>query len=119
MTDSIWLRTSLLLTEIEDCIKDDLLHTELHDLSIKCVFTLYQLYRHDGQRLSDLAVSIGNMTTTFSWVVNNLVSHGLVERRDNLNDRRSPLIYLTVKGKRLRAVIVNAIGNAEIRYGDG
>ena len=45
MTDSTWLKTSLLLSEIKECIKDDLAHTDARNLPTMAVYVLAELYK--------------------------------------------------------------------------
>ncbi len=119
MQDSIRIKTSLLLYEIDECIKDDLAHTEAHKLPIVAIYVLNELYYKDSQRTSDLAAAVGNMSSSFSWIVNRLEDEGFVARVQNANDRRSPLVCLTAKGSKVKNAIRAAIANAEVRYGGG
>lgn len=119
MTDNVWLRTSLLLSEIKDCIKDDLAATPARGLPIMAIYTLAELYKKDGQQTIELSTAVGNITTSFTWIVNSLEQKGLIKRIPAKEDNRTKFVYLTEKGKQLEAVITNAIGNAEVRYGGG
>jgi len=119
MTESIWIKTSLLLSEIKDCIKDDLAHTAACNLPVMAVYTLGELYKKDGQQTIELSIAAGNITTSFTWIMNRLETEGLIKRVSEKNDNRTKLVYLTSKGKQLQTVIENAIGNAEVRYGGG
>lgn len=119
MPENIRLTTALRLYEIDESIKDDLAHTEAHKLPVVAVYALNELYRKDGQCTSELGTAVGNLSTSFSWIINRLESSGFVVRDENANDRRSPLIHLTAKGKKIQRAIEHALANAEVRYGGG
>ena len=119
MSDNVWLKTSLLLSEIEDCIKEDLSETDAAGLPVMAIYALCELYERDGQRTFDLSMAVGNLTTSFSWIVNKLEKQGFIKRIINENDRRSSRLWLTPKAIETRKMIEQAIGNAEVRYGGG
>lgn len=116
---SIGLATSRLLREIETSIKDDLAHTILRNQAITAIYTLMALYEKDKQRPMDLAKAVNVAVTSFTPVLDQLETAGLIDRCDNPDDRRSILVSLTKDGKALKNAIENAIGNAEVRYGGG
>lgn len=115
----IWLETSLLLNDIEDTIKDDLLHTVLYSHSIVEIYILAALYKQDWQRPMDLAAATYTAVTAMTPILDRLEGAELIERSTHPTDRRSVLISLTHKGKLLKDAVEHAIGNAEVRYGGG
>lgn len=119
MSDNIRLTTALRLYEIDESIKDDLAYTEAHKLPVVAVYALNELYRQDGQCTSELGTAVGNLSTSFSWIITRLESDGFVARIENTNDRRSSRVHLTDKGKRLQRAIEHALANVEVRYGGG
>lgn len=116
---STWLKTSLFLSDIEKCIKEDLAETGARYLSVTAVYILAALYKKDEQRPSDLASTIGVPATSFTPVLDRLEAAGFIQRGINVSDRRSILISLTSEGKKLETIIRKAVSNAEVRYGGG
>lgn len=106
-----------MVKEIETCIKDDLAHTILYVLPINSIYALAELYELDNQRVSSLATAAGSVVTAFTPVLDRLEALGLIERVPNTKDRRSVLVCLTKEGKKYKAAVQNAIGNAEVHYG--
>lgn len=106
-----------MVKEIETCIKDDLAHTPLYTLSMHAVYALMALYEQDERRVSDLADAVGTRPTSFTPIVDRLEGLQLIERYPHQSDRRSVMVRLTKDGKKYKAVVENAIGNAEVRYG--
>lgn len=117
--DDIWLKTSHLLAEVERCISDDLQHTVLHSTPIATIYALAALYKKDGQKVGDIADGLGVARTSFTPTIDRLERLGLVERGASPNDRRAVYVHLTKEGKKLETAVMNAIGNAEVRYGGG
>lgn len=106
-----------MVKEIETCIKDDLAHTPLYSLPMHSIYTLQALYEQDGRMASDLAKAISTPPTSFTPVLDRLEKLGLIERIPHTDDRRAILVVLTKEGKKYKAAVGNAIGNAEVRYG--
>ena len=117
--DDIWLKTSHLLTEVERCISDDLQHTVLHNTPITSIYALVSLYQKDGRKVGDIADSLHVARTSFTPAIDRIEKLGLVVRVASESDRRSVEIFLTKEGKKLETVVMNAISNAEVRYGGG
>jgi DNA-binding MarR family transcriptional regulator len=59
---------------------------------------LYLVQAQPGLRMSDLAASLGVSLPTVSGVVERLVDHGLLDRRDDPADRRHVVLRLTGAG---------------------
>lgn len=117
MIDTVWLKTSNFLSEIETCVKEDLTHTPANTLTITGVYILNALYDTDGQRASDLARAIGVAATSFTPMLDKLQKAGFVKRSNSKSDRRSVVIHLTKAGRDLQDAIEMAVGNVEVRYG--
>ena len=60
------------------------------------------LWEKDGRQQQELADCIFKDKGTVARAINNLQKLGLVDRRDNKEDRRYNLIFLTKKGKKLQ-----------------
>lgn len=115
--ESIGIRTASLLGEIGQSIKDDLAHTVLHDFPLSSIYVLAALYGKDSQRASDLAKALKVPATSFTPVLDRLQNARLVSRSPHDTDRRSVVISLTPAGQKLQRAVLNALGNAEVRYG--
>jgi len=116
--DGIWLKTSRFLREVEQSIKEDVSqYTPLNSLPIASIFTLAVLYEKDDQKASDIAKAISVATTSFTPTLDRLENAGLIKRSAHPIDRRAVTISLTKEGKKLQTIVMNAIGNAEVRYG--
>ncbi len=57
------------------------------------------LWKQDGLSQTVLGSMAGMDRTTVSGIIDRLEKQGLVERRDDPQDRRSYLIYLTAQGR--------------------
>jgi DNA-binding MarR family transcriptional regulator len=60
------------------------------------------LWERDGRQQQELADCIYKDKGTVARAINSLQKLGLVDRRDNKEDRRYNLIFLTTKGKKLQ-----------------
>lgn len=62
---------------------------------------LYYLGRSEGVRPKDLAIALDVERPSAVQLVDRLVAQGLVERRDDPDDRRCKLLYLTPAGREI------------------
>ncbi len=60
---------------------------------------IVHLHRMDGQTQSDLAVLLGVGKVSVGGLIDRLEHSGWVERRNDPQDRRSNLVFLTKKGR--------------------
>jgi DNA-binding MarR family transcriptional regulator len=63
---------------------------------------LSYLWQKDGLQQSELAICTNRNRANVTRIIDILEREGIVERRDDANDRRVFKIYLTVKGESLR-----------------
>jgi DNA-binding MarR family transcriptional regulator len=63
---------------------------------------LSHLWQKDGQQQSELALCTNRNRANVTRIIDILEREGIVERRDDQNDRRVFRIYLTARGKSLR-----------------
>lgn len=63
---------------------------------------LLQLWDEDGCTHSELAEELCNQPATITRMVDRLASAGLVQRKDDAEDRRISRVYLTVEGEALQ-----------------
>lgn len=75
-------------------------------------YYLRALLETDGIPQVELSERVGVDQSTVVTVVDTLVRQKIVERRDDPDDRRKALIFLTAKGKALRRPIRAAIDRA-------
>ncbi len=82
--------------------------TEHNGLSIGQSHVIMELNNIGCCSVKDLCVLMGLDKSTMSRTIDSLVSLGLAERRENINDRRFLDISLTDKGKE-KAVAINCV----------
>lgn len=83
-------------------------------LSMPQVGVLMHLYRRQGCGVSGIGGHLGISSPAASQLVERLVQQGLVERREDPNDRRARELYLTERG---RAMVEESIA-ARLRWID-
>jgi DNA-binding MarR family transcriptional regulator len=69
------------------------------EMSVPQFRTLNFLYRKEGVSLSEVADHIGLTLPTMSMLVDGLVAKGLLDRREDLQDRRRMTLTLTEPGR--------------------
>jgi len=77
-----------------------------HGVSIGQWYFLRALWTEDGLTQRELSHRVGMMEPTTVTALNSMERRGLVERVRNTRDRRKVNIYLTDKGRSLRAVLM-------------
>lgn len=84
------------------------LHTviEPHGVTLGMWYFLRVLWHEDGVTQSDLSRRIGTMEPTTLNAISSMEKGGLVRRVRDKVDRRRQLIYLTPKGRALKAKLV-------------
>ncbi len=84
------------------------------------------LWKHDGKSQQYLADESYRTRPSITRLIDNMEKEGLVERRNDRNDRRSNLVFLTQKGRLLEekviqlvqqtvSVALNGVSDEEIR----
>ncbi|MFW9969420.1 MAG: MarR family winged helix-turn-helix transcriptional regulator [Candidatus Odinarchaeota archaeon] len=73
-----------------------------HNLTPTQHLILRELWEEDGQQFKDLADCCDCTRSTITGVVDTMEEHKLVMREKNPEDRRSTLVKLTEKGKKLK-----------------
>jgi DNA-binding MarR family transcriptional regulator len=68
------------------------------DVTMSQAKTLYLVAAQPGVRMTALAAQLGVSLSTVSGLVDRLVEHGYVERREDPDDRRQQLVRLTSTG---------------------
>jgi DNA-binding MarR family transcriptional regulator len=85
----------------------------LHGVSIGQWFFLYTLWEEDGLTQRELSQRVGMMEPTTVTALNTMEGLGLVERVRNVQDRRKVNIFLTPKGRALKAQIIPAVDDID------
>ena len=80
-------------------IRRDLRQHGAFEISVPQFRTLAFLFKHEGASLSDVAEHIGLGLPAMSVLVDGLVSHGLLKRRTDQDDRRRVTLMLTESGR--------------------
>ncbi len=70
-------------------------------------YVLSNLLGNDGAKFKDLAKSIGIDGSTLTGILDRMERGGFVERRDDPEDRRSLLVFLTEKSKEIGPDMIN------------
>ena len=95
---SVRCNIDVALRRIDNLYKQE---TEALGLSVIEWYVLRALYEQDGQMATQLAKVVGRPATSFTPILDQIESKGLIERRKHTRDRRAVTIQLTTKGKAL------------------
>ena len=106
----IWIELMGFINHVEASFKT--LCDEM-EIGIPELHALRSLYAKDGVLVSALAISIGKAATSFTPVLDKLAGKGFVERRQNPDDRRSVLVFLTPRGEKWREQVVALFDQVE------
>lgn len=77
-----------------------------YDISYEQWSILIHLYRKDGRTQQDLARTAVKDKAAITRLINGLEKKNIVLRIPDRNDRRSKLVYLTNKGKEIKADLI-------------
>ena len=69
-------------------------------------YVLSALLWNDGMKFKDLAGSVGIDGSTLTGILDRMERGGFVERRDDPEDRRSLLIYITEKSREMGPTMI-------------
>ena len=67
---------------------------------------LFLLWERDGRTQKELAEVLGLSPATITIMLRRMAREGLLERRDDPADQRVSRVYLTKRGKKIRAAVV-------------
>lgn len=76
-----------------------------HDLTVEQLHILKQLSASEGQTQSRLCREVGKSPANVTRILDRLEKKGCVNRKNNPNDRRSVLVFLTREGEHLLAEV--------------
>lgn len=81
---------------------EDFLLNEGYDFPVSCIGILADLWSKDGVNQKDLGVSLIKTKSSINQMLDALIKHGLVVKKDDPEDGRAKLIYLTTQGKKIQ-----------------
>jgi len=67
-----------------------------------CIGVLADLWQSDGMNQKELGLSVIKTKSSINKILAALTKNGLIEKKEDQNDKRSKLIFLTQKGHNLR-----------------
>jgi len=94
----ICYKLSKVMRKVQRYYEASLVHFEITPVQF---YVLSALLSSDGMKFKDLAKSVGIDGSTLTGILDRMARGGFVERRDDPEDRRSLLIYLTEKSKEM------------------
>jgi DNA-binding MarR family transcriptional regulator len=98
-------------------IQSALREAGFHDIN-PAASNVFTFLTSEGATVSELANLSHVRKQTMAQTVEQLERSGYVERRPNPHDRRSQLVYLTARGKRIPQVTHKAAAAVETRWAD-
>lgn len=78
-----------------------------HHFPVSCIGILADLWSKDGVNQKDLGISLVKTKSSINKMLTALENEGFIIKKDDPNDGRSKLIFLTEKGKQMQFVIQN------------
>lgn len=78
-----------------------------------CIGAMADLWANDGVNQKDLGISLIKTKSSINQMLASLESDGMIVKKDDPNDKRGKLIFLTEKGKNLQTYIESASQSAD------
>lgn len=75
------------------------------DISFELLEILGFLYRKDGINQQEIAEVMIKDKSSITYLIDGLVKRDMVERKEDENDRRNKLIFLTEKGRNMKDIL--------------
>lgn len=85
----------------------------LYDGTISMAFVLMAIYEEDGVPVTKIAPRIGMEPNSLSRTLNSLEESKAIMRKQDENDQRKVLVFLTPEGKKLRKIALKTVFNLE------
>ncbi|MBP1650307.1 MAG: transcriptional regulator, MarR family [Bacteroidetes bacterium] len=63
------------------------------------------LWKKDGVKQQEIADAIFKDKVSIVYLLDNMTKRGLLERREDIADRRNKIIVLTAEGKKMRSIV--------------
>ncbi len=85
----------------------------LYNGTISMAFVLMAIYEEDGVPVTKIAPRIGMEPNSLSRTLNSLEESGYLARKQDENDQRKVLVFLTAEGKKLRKIALKTVFDLE------
>ncbi|MBI5249306.1 MAG: MarR family transcriptional regulator [Desulfomonile tiedjei] len=99
-------RVTLMVTS---ALKKGLTKAGVGDVRPAYLGALFALWKEDGLKVVEVGRRSGLETSTMTGLIDRMERDGLVERRDDENDRRVQRINLTEKGREVMNPVLGAV----------
>jgi len=109
-------RVTLLTTS---ALKKGLAAAGVGDVRPAYLGALLALWKEDGLKVVDLGRRSGLETSTMTGLIDRMERDGLVERRDDANDRRVQRINLTEKGRQAMSPVLAVVESVLVTVFEG
>ncbi len=90
----------------------------MHDGTISMAFVLMAIYEDDGVPVTKIAPRIGMEPNSLSRTLNSLEEKGAIVRKQDENDQRKVLVFMTTEGKKLRKIALKTVFELEKRISE-
>ena len=81
--------------------------------TISTAFVLMAIYEEEGVPVTKIAPRIGMEPNSLSRTLNTLEETGYLARKQDENDQRKVLVFLTAEGKKLRKIALKTVFDLE------
>ena len=85
----------------------------LYNGTISMAFVLMAIYEEDGVPVTKIAPRIGMEPNSLSRILNSLEETNAITRKQDENDQRKVLVFLTPEGKKLRKIALKTVFELE------
>lgn len=85
----------------------------LYNGTISMAFVLMAIYEEDGVPVTKIAPRIGMEPNSLSRTLNSLEESKAITRKQDENDQRKVLVFLTPEGKKLRKIALKTVFDLE------
>lgn len=99
-TDSLGVLTGTFKARIRAAFKE-------HDipLTTEMLQVMRVLWKKDGVNQQEIAGAISKDKVSIVYLLDNMTKRGLLERREDIGDRRNKIIVLTAEGKKMSSIV--------------
>lgn len=91
----------------------------MNEVSMGFIGVLLELYRADGQTLSELSDKLSLEKSTMTGLIDRMVKAGLVTRETDQSDRRVLRVWLTTRGRNVQTGVARVLGESYQRLTQG
>jgi len=111
--DTVTYRLARVTTAYRNALERHLASVGLHGGQ---VFVLIELWRQDGVRQVDIAARLNLSAPTINKILKGLFEINLIKSSREKNDARSTRVFLTEKGRKIRAEVADEWLELESEY---